>query len=437
MGVLSVALVGCSFDGDLRLDGPPAIVDGAQLDGLPGSCQTEGEFACDGRNRLECGPDHQWLPDPVVCDFTCVGGACVDASNVAAPDVATCGPTAPRLAPTAGSVTITAPSGMIRLTCSDGCGDGLDEIPATRIAGSPGLGWFCLRSLDLPAGVSMGIPASGGPAEAIAFVVDGAVTIAGNVGLDGGNATGGGTGEGAPGADDGGGAAADFGGQGNPGPGACGGSGGASTGSTNDYAAGGGGGGGHAQLGGGGGGGRSPGGGTAVGGPGGSPCGEPALEPLRGGGGGGGGGDGSCGTACGWPGGGGGGAIQISSRVSIAIGGTARARGGDGHGVASGGGSQGGAGGGGGGGAILLEAPVISVTGSIVVDGGNGGSSGAGSGGAGASGATGPSSGATADGNSEGGAGGGGAGGRVRIRAAAPTCSIDVSPAAACSTASL
>lgn len=420
--LLLVAVAGCSFSPSVGQQ--PS--DDAPTDTVPATCEDQGDHVCDGRSRLECGPDHQWLPEAVVCDFTCVGGACIDASNVPASEVAACDDTAPPLAPTTGSVTLTAPGGQIKLTCSDGCGDGRDEILATKLAGSPGLGWFCLRSLDLPAGVTMGIPTSGGPAEAIAFVVDGAISIAGNIGVDGKPATMGAAGEGAPGAGDGGGPAADNGGTGNLGAGSGGGLGGNVAGGVNNFAAGGGGGGGHGVDGGPGGGGQSPMGTTTTGGAGGPMF--DGLSPLIGGGGGGGGGDGSCGGACGWPGGGGGGAIQLSSRASIAISGQLRARGGDGFGLA---GNAGGAGGGGAGGTFVLEAPTITLAGTVTVDGGNGGPSGGGNGGAGATGASSPTPGATGNANSEGGAGGGGAGGRVSVRAAAASCGT-VSPQAAC-----
>ncbi len=424
-----IASAGCSYAptraGQQGTDAPPP-------DTLPATCENQGDHACDGRTRRTCGPDHQWLPDAEVCGFTCAAGECVDASNVDPADVLACDDTAPRLAPTSGTVTLTAPSGQIKVTCSDGCGDGLDEILATKVSGTPGLGWFCLSSLDLPNGVTMGIPKSGGPAEAIAFVVDGPISIAGTVAVDGTAATMGTAGEGAPGASDGGGPAADSGGAGVTATGSGGGSGGSVAGSANNFAAGGGGGGGFATDGGGGGVGQSPGGLTANGGGGGATFGA-GLSPLVGGSGGGGGADGSCGGACGWPGGGGGGAIQLSSRASISITGKMSAHGGNGFGLAN---NAGGAGGGGAGGAFLFEAPSVTLAGAIVVDGGSGGRSGAGAGGTGASGGNGPTTGASGNANSEGGAGGGGAGGRVIVRAASPSCSM-VSPAASCTTAAL
>jgi len=404
----------------------------AVVDGLPATCLRAGDTACDGRQRRTCGPDRAWLPTPEVCDFTCAAGACVEASNVASSDIAACGSSAPRLAPTTGTVTITAPAGTVKAICSAGCGDGISEIVATSIGGAPGLAWFCLRSLEIPNGVTIRLPATGGPRAAIAFVVDDHASIAGAIELPGGNASATTAGEGAPGADDGGGPAADGGGTGPSGRGPGGGVGGMADGNPGDYAAGGGGGGGYATIGAGGGSGLT-GSGLGTGGAGGAAFGNTSVTPLLGGSGGGAGADGSCGAACGWPGGGGGGALQISSRRSITIAGKLSANGGDGYGLA---GNGGGAGGGGAGGSFLFEAPTISLAGPIVVDGGNGGPSGAGAGGAGARGASAPSPGASATGNGQGGSGGGGAGGRVHVRAEAPSCG-NVSPVSSCSTATL
>jgi hypothetical protein len=373
-----LVFAGCSYSPQAGSIGSDATT---EPDGLPATCTNVGEFACDGRARRECGPDLQW-GEPEVCGFTCIAGACIDASNVAAEDVASCSMSAPRLAPTSGSVTVTAPGGQTKLVCSDGCdGASPTEILATKVAGDPGLGWFCLSSISLPSGVVLDLPTSGGPREAIAFVVNGAVVIDGTVDVSGRAATQGAGGEGSPGASDGGGPAPDGGGIGSVGLGNGGGQGGNVTGSTSNFAAGGGGGGGFGTSG----------------------------------------------------GGGGGGALQISSRVSISIGGQLRARGGDGFGFSTTPNGAGGAGGGGAGGAFLIEAPGISITGGVVVDGGNGGPSSAGAGGTGATGSASPTTGAIATGNSQGGAGGGGAAGRVRIRAAAPSCAA-VSPAVACTT---
>jgi hypothetical protein len=436
--LILVVLVGCQFTGR-PVDGDDVPTPDAEVpDGLPSICGEPGDTGCDGRIRKHCGPDHQW--DEAmneVCDFTCVAGTCVDASNVGAAAVAACeGIDARPLTPVSGSVTITEPLiNQIKLICSDGCG-GEDEIDAIRIPGTPGtpgVAWFCLSTVDIPAGVPIRVPPSGGPSESIIFVVDGSVAIAGALGFDGFPGNGTMAGEGAPGGDDGAPHTAVV---GLPGGGTCGGSGGARAGGAGDLAAGAGGGGGYATIGGAGGDGRNPNDSfSATGGGGGGVCGTEDLVPLVGGSGGGGGSDGTCGSDCGWPGGGGGGAIQISSRVSIAISGTIRARGGDGYGVDATASGEGGGGGGGAGGAILLEAPAISVSGALVVDGGDGGASLAGAGGAGATALTGPTAGASGDSNSEGGAGGGGSGGRIRIRAGTPTCPATASPVASCTVA--
>jgi hypothetical protein len=91
--------------------------------------------------------------------------------------------------------------------------------------------------------------------------------------------------------------------------------------------------------------------GTSAGGAGGSPSGTPTLIPLRGG----------CdgGTYVGMLFGAGGGAVQLASRTRIAVGGVIAANG-----------SSFGSGGSGGG--ILLEAPLVEVSGSLVANGGAG-----------------------------------------------------------------
>jgi hypothetical protein len=75
----------------------------------------------------------------------------------------------------------------------------------------------------------------------------------------------------------------------------------------------------------------------------------------------------------------------------------------------------------------------VTVGGSLIVDGGNGGPSAAGAGGAGASGANGPAIGASFASAGQGGSGGGAAGGRIRINASGATCPGGASPVAACS----
>ena len=101
--------------------------------------------------------------------------------------------------------------------------------------------------------------------------------------------------------------------------------------------------------------------------------GEPTLIPLVGG---------MRGQAAGGAGGGGGGALQITAGEQIDILGVVNAGGGGG---ASGLGSYSyrGAGGGGSGGGILLEAPVVNVSGTVVANGGGGGGGGGNSGGGG------------------------------------------------------
>ncbi len=128
--------------------------------------------------------------------------------------------------------------------------------------------------------------------------------------------------------------------------------------------------------GGGGGGGATPGGDGATVAPpdvrGGSICiARPTTIPLRGGTGGGAAGVGG-GTFVGGHGGGGGGAIQLVAMESIAIntGGAVAAPGGGGESLNT---TADGGGGGGGGGAVLLEAPVVTITGSLTANGGGGG----------------------------------------------------------------
>ncbi len=174
---------------------------------------------------------------------------------------------------------------------------------------------------------------------------------------------------------------------------------------------------------------------------GGASFGMPAIPMLVGGGGGGGGGDGGGGAF----GGGGGGALQLASntRIEIATAGGINA-GGCGGKVAT---QNGSGGGGGAGGAILLEAPTITIAGTLAVNGGGGaggndqgeagqpgqlartaasGGAGGGAGGAdggnGAAAATSDGS-AGVDGNRSG--GGGGAIGRMRFHTRAGTATID------------
>jgi hypothetical protein len=408
---------------DAAIDAPP--------DGLPATCAPN-DTACDGRVRKVCGSDGHWDATlDTTCDFTCSAGACVVASNVAIDDVAGCGSDAPALAPPAGATVTLSAAGGDHIECAPDCGNGVTRID--RVAAGGGLAWFCLASIDLPGDVTLGVPATGGPAEAIAFVVDGAVNIAGQIDFDGGTATRATSGGvGAPGAFDG----ADLTSSDNAdGAGPCKGKGGHHDGSSDHWIGGGGGGGGNLTSGGGGGGGQckntdhtTTGGEAST-----AACATPELIPLVGGSGGGAGGDATINVQQGWAGGGGGGALQISSRVSISITGAIHARGGDGYGEMS----VDGGGGGGAGGAILLEAPSLSLPGMLIVDGGNGGSSGAGPGGAGASGANAAAIGASFLQAGQGGSGGGGGAGAIRLNAANATCGSNVSPAASCAPGAL
>jgi hypothetical protein len=147
------------------------------------------------------------------------------------------------------------------------------------------------------------------------------------------------------------------------------------------YGPGGGGGGGKSgtdSAGGGGGGNGVPGGAGGIGGGAGAAAAGPGtadrtLRPLYGGSGGGGG------AAAGDPGGGGGGAVQLSAavRVQVTVSGSIRALGGGGgRGTAPTLSDFGAGAGGGSGGSVLLEAPDVTVTGSIAMGGGGGGGGG-------------------------------------------------------------
>ena len=440
--VLAVAVTACSFHpqgvGDDARGGDATGVD-APPDGLPDDC-APAATACEGRTLRTCGADHHWdATQDRACDFTCSAGACVTASNVPLAQVATCTSAAPRLAPPAGATVTVTSAGGLHLACSPDCGDtGVTRIDpqATLTAPTPDLAWFCLSSITIPSDVTLTVPATGGPAEAIAFVVDGVVVIDGTIDLDGFDATSGAAGgEGAPGGSDG---AQRSGSNGVTGSGLCGGSGGAQMGAGGDsmnWAGGGGGGAGNATVAAAGGSGRSGNGNqTAIGGAAGGVCSTEIVIPLVGGSGGGGGGDATVGNTTGWAGGGGGGALQISSRVSITIAGTITARGGAGYGLATG---TDGGGGGGAGGAILLESRAIGGAGKLVVDGGSGGPGGAGPGGAGATGSTPAQPGASFAASGQGGSGGGGAAGRIRINEAGAACLASTSPIASCTAAEL
>jgi len=422
-------LAACSFRTNeaTTIDG---AVDAA-ADGLSNVC-TPSETACDGRTRKVCGSDGHWNPTlDTTCDFTCSQGACVTASNLSITDVAACGSGAPALAPPAGATVTVSASGGDHIDCAPDCGGGVARIDAVNVAS--GLAWFCVASIDLPAGVAITLPATGGPAEAIALVSDGPVTIAGEIAFDGGDATSATPGGfGAPGGFDGSNltSSAD-----SDGHGPCPGKGGHHDGSSSHWIGGGGGGGGFLTAGASGGGGECTNSDhTATGGDASSAsCGTPELIPLVGGSGGGAGGDATTGVYQGWAGGGGGGALQISSRISISVTGSIHARGGNGYGQTS----IDGGGGGGAGGAVLLEAPSLALSGTLAVGGGNGGSSGAGAGGAGETGTSPAGTGATYTLSGQGGSGGGGGAGRIRLNAANAQCAAGASPAASCTTGPL
>jgi hypothetical protein len=437
----SSAASGCIFDtsglpgDDIDGSGLDAPVDGAV------SMCTPDQSYCDGRVLQMCRGDGT---GPVagteqLCDFACVTDACVQASDVPAIVYASCDGTAPALTPLAGTtLRFEKPGAAAQITCVPDCGDGsTTSIGAVRQEATPARAWFCLSSMNIPAGVT--VTTATNLAEAIILLVDGAAEIAGTVDFRGRRAMSTSAGSGGPGGGAGGARAS---GSGNDGQGACPGRGGSKEGAgTGSEAGGGGGGGGYGGTGGAGGTGRnSLDGVSAAGGAGGDLCGNQAIVPLVGGGGGGSGGDASCGGACGWPGGGGGGAIQIAARASILVSGSINTSGGDGHGVTSGIDSVGGAGGGGSGGAILLESPAITISGYLIANGGRGGTGAAGSGGAGATGVTGEGGeGASYLSPGQGGSGGGGGGGRIRINTpgAATPCDASVSPGAICTAGGL
>ncbi|HET9988074.1 MAG TPA: hypothetical protein VFQ65_06135, partial [Kofleriaceae bacterium] len=313
------AFAGCGFSPaqvttDASVVSPDAIAD---------RC-TPMMTACDGRVVKTCGDDQHWNPSlDRACDFTCDHGTCVGASNIPLADVATCDANAPLLAPPVGAVVTISASGGTHLDCSPNCGaPGVTRIDATKkyTSPAPGLSLFCLSKIALTGATQLGVASGGGPAEAIAFVVDDTVEIGSIVSLDGGAAGSGSSGgHGGPGGYDG---AALASGGGLDGAGPCHGKGGSNDGPTfaDHWSGGGGGGAGNASVGGFGGDGSCVNGDHhGRGGDDGGVCGNPNLVPLAGGSGGGGGGDATVNGPYGYAGGGGGGALQISARRSIAI----------------------------------------------------------------------------------------------------------------------
>ena len=430
--ILTIA-TSCGFkpQQDLASDAAP------QIDAIADTC-TPMMTACDGRVVKTCGDDQHWNPAlDRTCDFTCDRGACVGASNVPLADVATCDGTAPLLAPPPGAVVTLSSAGGTHLDCSPNCGaPGVTRIDANKkyATPAPGLSLFCLAKISLTGATQLSVASGGGPTEAIAFVVDDTVDISSIVSFDGGAAgSGSAGGHAGPGGYDGATLTSD---NGHDGQGPCHGKGGTHDGPTfgDDWSGGGGGGGGNATVGGFGGNGACVDGDHhGQGGDDGGVCGNASLVPLVGGSGGGGGGDATINGPYGYAGGGGGGALQISSRTSISISGAVSARGGAGYGTMS----VDGGGGGGAGGGLLFEAPMIAVTGQLIVDGGNGGISGSGPGGIGASGGSIAASGLSYSANGQGGSGGGGGGGRIRIVGGNATCTSGVSPNTSCSTSVL
>ncbi|MFT3692160.1 MAG: hypothetical protein QM831_03400 [Kofleriaceae bacterium] len=385
-----------------------------------------------------CGTDHHYDGSlDQICDFTCDAGACVAASNLDLADVKMCDSSAPALAPQQGATISFSATPSPHIDCTPNCGDpSVTTIPALKslaVQSTQGVALFCVSSLTIPA--AFAISANGSLSQAVAFVVDGDVTIDGVVSFDGGAATNGTSGgRGSPGGWDGATRSKD---SGHDGSGPCKGSGGTHNGPAvigSDWSGGGGGGGGNQTIGGVGGTGdcvdddhRSS-GGTY-----GAVCGVDSISPLVGGSGGGGGGDATSDVEQGWAGGGGGGALQISARRSITIHGTVSARGGNGYGTAT----IDGGGGGGAGGGLLFEAPSVMITGSLNVDGGQGGPSKSGPGGVGATGTQLSASGLNYNAAGQGGSGGGGGGGRIRIVGGNATCVSDVSPTSSCTAAML
>jgi hypothetical protein len=424
---MTLGAVACGF-------APKAASDAAAIsDTISDDCEPA-TVACDGPVVRTCGADHHWDPSQDrTCEFTCSAGTCVAASNLPLDDVAMCTSAAAVLAPASGATVYVSEVGGTHLDCSPNCGvPGVTRIDVEKsYAGAPGLALFCLAKLVLPAATQLGIPSGGGPKPAIAFVVDGEVTIDGIVSFDGGSAgSGADGGHAGPGGYDGATKSSD---DGNAGQGPCHGSGGTNDGPpiASDFSGGGGGGAGNMTIGGDGGDGSCVNGDHhGHGGAHGGVCGTDDLQPLIGGSGGGGGGDATVDGPYGYAGGGGGGALQISARRTITITGSVSARGGAGYGTMS----IDGGGGGGAGGGLLFEAPSLLISGALDVDGGSGGIAGPHLGGAGATVNMLAASGVSYTGNGQGGTGGGGGGGRIRIVGGNATCVGGVSPINSCTT---
>ncbi len=380
------------------------------------------------------------------CALTCDTGATTCspavASNIPVNDQKACNATGAALAlsPAAGTTVTIA---QTQITCAPMCNaGGTTTIPRTTAAPN---NFFCLAAINIPSGVTITVTAT----SATTLFSHGAVVINSNVSFDGGDAAGALNGaamtaddvpgNGGPGGFIGG-ALSNDNSAGLAGGGPCAGGLGAVVGTCATAAGGGGGGAGHVGTGGAGGNALNSAGATANGGTAGTntACTTPEARPLVGGSGGSGGGDGSCGAGirCGWPGGGGGGALHVVSRSMISGTGTLSANGGNGFGEVT---QQGGGGGGGAGGTLLLEAPMVTFTGPLQVDGGTGGVSnpGANAGTGATAGTVNGGPGGAAQANDRGGAGGGGGGGRIRINGNGAACPGTVSPTASCTAAAL
>jgi hypothetical protein len=430
----AVLAASCSFQ--------PTHVDQTSGDGGGGDGSTgpsdaattcsSGETTCMGRVLETCGANGMWDPaQNVTCDFTCAQGVCVAPSNIDLPTVAACGSSTPPVLDPGPTGTVTYQGGSSpTLACSPACGSATTIAAVATITNEA---WFCVASINLQPQATLIVSTSTVPTASLGLIVDGAAVIAGRIAVDGGDGIGDTSNmDTSPGgiAGPGGftGAEQDD-SSGESGGGAGGGHGGANHSCDGEHWFGGGGGGGGNFSGGGSGGNAECSSTLIAGGIAGAVAYSANLVPLVGGGGGGGGGDATNDVGYGWPGGGGGGGVQIAARISIAIPGEISARGGTGYGVV---GDIDGGGGGGAGGGVLLESPTVSIAGSIVVDGGDGGPSAAGVGGPGATGVHPAVAGASFTATSQGGAGGGGGGGIVQIRSVAAACAAGISPTSAC-----
>ena len=373
----------CSCDPGYRPSGAACVSDGDGGDSggdgedgdtdHGGSCDPGGtDDRCAGGILLRCRTDGTGFVE-ITCPFGCApdGTRCgqLDVPNVTDDEVINSGTADVAIPAGAGSyVLLDTDTGAI--TMHDDAGGvllsfrlpvvGLDPDSGvyfvTQVQGTdlPDLGVFAVRSLAVPVGVTVvGVGSRG-----LVLAASGAIRVAGTLSV---------AGRGAPWLDRPG-AGGGAGGEASP-PERGAGLGGGRVGRDGGMAVG-------ASTGGGGGGfGGAGGAGGAVagliGGPGGPVYGESVIEPLRGGSGGGAGGA-TAGQA--GAGGHGGGAIEVVSATSIDVTGAIRAGGSGGRGGTGEGALTAGAGGGGGsGGAILLEAPVVHVSGVLAANGGAGG----------------------------------------------------------------